>query len=111
MESPVNLDNLRTITDGDAAMEAELFRIFLASSHERIMGLRAAGDDTAWEKEAHALKGICLNLGAGPLGALCKQAQDGCQASTDEKKKMLAAMEQEFERVRQFIETMAGDLR
>jgi HPt (histidine-containing phosphotransfer) domain-containing protein len=111
VDSAVNFDNLRSITGGDAAMEAELFHVFLDSSRTCLAALQAscaAGDETAWKKEAHAFKGICFNLGAGPLGQLCKTAQDDYRATPDEKKVMLAAMEQELAQVRQAIETALG---
>lgn len=106
MEPPVNFDNLREITGADAEIEGELFRVFLDSSTECLEGLRTAcgsGDETSWRKVAHAFKGICFNLGAAPLGELCKHAQDDCRATLEEKMEMISAMEKEFARVRDAI--------
>jgi len=84
-------------------MEAELFQLFLSSSEECLTGLRAAladGNEKAWREHAHAFKGISFNLGAGPLGEICKKAQDEFQASGDAKKAMLADIEAELENVK-----------
>jgi HPt (histidine-containing phosphotransfer) domain-containing protein len=106
VDQPVNFDNLRAITDGDPELEAELFRLFFESSDDCMAGLRAAlaaDDAMAWRERAHAFKGVCFNLGAESLGALCKQAQEDCRAATDDKQQMLAAMDTGLARVREVL--------
>jgi HPt (histidine-containing phosphotransfer) domain-containing protein len=106
MENPVNFANLREITGGDAVLEAELFRSFLESSDQCIKELRtalAAGNDDDWRKQAHAFKGVCLNLGADPLGNLCKKAQEDYRALPDEKQEMMTAIENEYACVRKAV--------
>ncbi|MDX2028091.1 MAG: Hpt domain-containing protein [Alphaproteobacteria bacterium] len=106
MEQPINFDNLRTITDGDPVLESELFQVFLESSQTCLKGLQAAcdvNDEGAWRREAHAFKGLCLNLGAEPLAVLCKTAQEDCGALPDEKQAMLVAMKSELARVQEII--------
>ena len=56
-----------------------------------------------WRKEAHALKGVSLNLGALKLGELCKKAQDECKASADFKNGLIKDIKTEYEMVRQFL--------
>lgn len=106
MSSPVNLSNLRNMTGNDAELEKELFEIFLLSAGECIENLRAScqtGSDEAWRKEAHAFKGISLNLGAEKLGELCKEAQNQATAARVEKQRMLVAIETEYANVRQYL--------
>lgn len=102
----VNFNNLQEITGGDPAMESELFELFLSSSVDCINGLRdalASGDEKAWRNHAHAFKGISFNLGAAPLGDICKKAQEEFQSSNDAKKTMLADMEAEMENVKKAL--------
>ena len=109
MEQPVDIASLRSITGGDTELESELFRSFLASSQDCLQGLREAiktQNPNAWRDSAHAFKGICLNLGAGPLAELCKQAQDGFQGPTENKKLLMTAIEGEYGRVRAVVEGM-----
>ncbi len=109
VDMPVNLDNLRAITGGDAALESELFRSFLTSAEECLAGLRTASaenNEAAWKAQAHALKGVCFNVGAGPLAELCKAAQNDYRALPEEKQKMLQAIESEWLRVEQVIKEL-----
>lgn len=108
MEQPIDLDNLRRITGGDADMEKELFQIFLESGESCIKNLHqvfAADDSEGWKSHAHAFKGLSLNLGANPLGALCNQAQQAYLAARDEKQKLLTSIEAEFARVQESLKT------
>lgn len=78
-KTPVDLANLRSMTEGDAEMEKELFEQFNISFQSGISSLEESmqkNNTEAWRREAHALKGIALNLGAEKLGELCKAAQE-----------------------------------
>jgi HPt (histidine-containing phosphotransfer) domain-containing protein len=111
VERPIDLDNLRKITDGDAEMEAELFQIFLDSSAACMQKLRAATameSAEIWYTQTHAMKGICFNLGAGPLGQLCKDAQESSKATAEEKLTMLTTMEKELQRVKDALTERAS---
>ena len=106
MSDPVDLVNLRSMTDGDAEMEKILFEEFFACFDVAIAEMQGnTGEDKsdAWNKEAHALKGISLNLGAMQLGALCIKAQDECKASADFKADLIKDIKTEYELVRQFL--------
>jgi len=108
---PVNFENLTNITGGDKEIEESLLNCFLSSSAECIEELRAAlasNNDGTWEKSAHAMAGISLNLGATHLGTLCKQAQHGQALPSDEKAKVLADIEREWVCVCHVIETKLG---
>src|SRR4051812_42915758 len=109
MTVPVDLTNLRTMTDGDMEMEKELFKEFYTSFETGMGTLQAHCDgesSEAWRKEAHALKGIALNLGADKLGALCKTGQDDYQAATAAKKEMLQNIQVEYALVKQFMQKL-----
>lgn len=95
-QDAIDLKNIREISGGDVALEAQLFKSFLSSSDECLAGLQAAmdkADEALWRRHAHAMKGISLNLGAFPLGELCRKAQENHMADMDEKRTMLTNIE------------------
>jgi len=109
MIAPVDLQNLREITGGDASMEKELFHSFLETSAECLAGLQVAlrnAENNLWRQKAHALKGVSLNLGAVQLGELCREAQDKFEASASEKQQLLVAIQGEFGNVRGYLENI-----
>lgn len=106
MPQPVDLTNLREITDGDTEMEAELFAEFITSSDAYIRNLSEMVQDNQseeWRSIAHAFKGLALNLGAEHLGELCKAAQENHTATHQEKATMLASIQEEYHVVRGYI--------
>ncbi len=106
MSDPVDLANLRSMTDGDVDMEKILFEEFFSSFNSSISVLQenfGEGATETWRKESHALKGISLNLGAMNLGELCKKAQDESDASADAKGELLKDIKTEYEMVRLFL--------
>lgn len=105
MAEPVDLANLHSMTDGDAEMEKALFSEFFNSFEKGISVLHqgSAGDSEVWRKQAHALKGIALNLGAYQLGALCKQAQEEYQSHADKKSALTNDIEAEYAQVKDFL--------
>ena len=108
MDQPIHFDNLREITGGDRELEAELFQSFLDSSDacvEKMRAALAAESAEQWRAAAHALKGVCLNLGALRLGDFCYQAQLAAVATAAEKRQQIATIEDELARVQAAIET------
>lgn len=108
MSDPVNLENLREMTGGDKALEKELFDVFLTSSDDCLKALESnqgAGQEETWRTQAHAWKGMSLNLGAEPLGKLCAEAQMNHLAPPEEKARMLAAIKTEYENVRTYLQS------
>jgi HPt (histidine-containing phosphotransfer) domain-containing protein len=106
VEEPVNFDNIRSITDGDTAIEAVLLASFLEAAQEYSRKLHEAfdgRDDERWRQHAHALKGASLNLGALPLAHLCGKAQVGWQDSVAAKEDLLQLIEAECSRVQNAI--------
>ncbi|MDX9689454.1 MAG: Hpt domain-containing protein [Proteobacteria bacterium] len=106
MTEPVNLDNLHDMTGGNAEVEKELFNIYLSSSGECLKALQQSTADEQqeiWRTQAHAWKGMSLNLGAEPLGKLCAAAQIGHTQPQDKKRELLAQIEEEYRRVKTFL--------
>jgi HPt (histidine-containing phosphotransfer) domain-containing protein len=56
-----------------------------------------------WRRQAHAFKGIALNLGAERLGALCRKAQEMPEAPESVKAGMLTNIRAEYERVKEYL--------
>src|SRR5205823_3114461 len=86
MDAPVDLANLRGMTDGEKEVEEALFREFYSSFESGMASLQAsaeAAESEVWKKESHALKGIALNLGATKLGRCCEKAQAGYLSGID----------------------------
>ena len=107
MYIPVDLANLRDMTGGDKDVETMLFGEFFKSAQACIHGLeqlQGSDQNDAWRKQAHAFKGISLNMGANQLSALCKQAQDGCTMPADGKQALLISIKSEYELVKKFLE-------
>lgn len=109
MSLPVDLKNLREITDGDTEMERELFNEFISTSDEYIdtLGKSTSLDaNEAWRAISHSFKGIALNLGAEKLGELCKTAQENNMSSAENKTAMLTAINQEYIAVRDYLKSL-----
>lgn len=107
---PVNLTNLRSMTDGDLDLEKSLFEEFYLSFEAGIRHLQASCEAQAveaWRKEAHALKGIALNLGAESLGMLCKEAQDKHEAAVAVKQELVGRIEVSYREAKQFLQKVA----
>lgn len=106
MADPVDLTNLRSMTDGDKEMEKELFKEFFSSFEIGIASLQVNMEEEAaetWRNATHSLKGIALNLGAMELGNLCKKGQDEYQANKETKNILLQAIQKEYSQVRGFL--------
>ncbi|MBL8113217.1 MAG: response regulator, partial [Acidobacteria bacterium] len=78
-EEPV-LDpgRIREISDGDLEFEGELWRLFESNTASCLAGLAQAlesGDVVRARREAHSLKGLAMNVGAGPFARLAGDAE------------------------------------
>jgi HPt (histidine-containing phosphotransfer) domain-containing protein len=106
MNVPVNLFNIREMLGGDPAREKELYGIYMEASEECLtimQGNLGPDGEENWHRQAHSLKGMSMNLGADALGALCAEAQKNDKAPAEEKEKMLAAIQDEYKRVREYL--------
>ena len=109
MSSPVDLTNLREITDGDAEMEQELFKEFIRTSDSYVASLEQtfdAGSSEEWRTTAHSFKGIALNLGANNLGELCKKAQDSHTVTSAEKEAIFNSIKLEYASVKNYLDSI-----
>jgi HPt (histidine-containing phosphotransfer) domain-containing protein len=74
---------LRDLTDGDAEFERELLETFVASARVLLAELRAglmARDASAVAKDAHALKGVSLNVGATSMAKCAAELETAARA-------------------------------
>ena len=109
MYVPVDLTNLREMTDGDKDVEMMLFEEFFKSAHSCLSGLEQfchGAENDQWRRSAHAFKGIALNIGAAQLSALCKQAQDGMALPSPQKQTLLDSIKTEYGLVQNYLKTM-----
>lgn len=76
MTTLVDFDRLRSFTDGDPGLEAELFGLFLVTAERYVAGLEAAlADAAAWRALSHSLKGAAGNIGALAMAELAAAAE------------------------------------
>ena len=108
MANPVDLTNLRTMTDGDKEMELALFQEFYSSSEAAFDKMAKEGctdgQNEIWRTTAHAIKGSAYNLGAKALGDLCEQAQENPAASGSDKEVLLEKIKTEYAAVKAYLQ-------
>ena len=105
--NPVDLTNLREMTEGDVEMEKELFEEFFSSSEKCIASMRQGcidGESPDFRAHAHALKGTSVNMGAAKLSELCKEAQEKSDVPKAEKENLLENIQSEYENVKLFLQ-------
>lgn len=110
MTDPVDLTHLRELTGGDREMEERLFELFCASSEECIQTLEqncTDGENMDWRKQAHALKGSAVNIGANSLGTACAEAQEAFSASSSDKTTLLQSIKAEYQKTRDFLKKVS----
>ncbi|WP_019959667.1 Hpt domain-containing protein [Woodsholea maritima] len=88
--------HLARYTGGDAALEAELFGLFLRQAETCIERLKIAQNDQAWRDAAHTLKGSARGIGAMALGHACEIAE---QCVDDARGDALIAIAREVHKV------------
>ena len=74
----VDLDHLARYTGGDAALNAEILRLFDGQASELVEKLRSileARDAKSWKLTAHTLKGAARGIGAFELGNAAAAAE------------------------------------
>jgi HPt (histidine-containing phosphotransfer) domain-containing protein len=75
-EPVLDLDRLRSFTDGDPQLEGELSALFLSTAEAYLRSMREAlARGRPWQSIAHALKGASGNLGARRLATLARLAE------------------------------------
>lgn len=75
---PVDLDHLARYTGGDAALNAEVLRLFAGQTGEllnRLKEIAELGDGKAWREITHSLKGAARGIGAFALADMAAEAE------------------------------------
>jgi PAS domain S-box-containing protein len=95
---------------GQDDVAEEIVASFLGDVPVRLAALRAsiaAGDSPGTRQAAHALKGMCANVGADRLSGLCKvlEAEIETSPSLVTSRPLVDAIEREFGVVREFLRT------
>ena len=106
MSPSYTFENLTLIAGGNPELEIDLLETFLTVSREYIAGMQAAAranDSGAWQHQAHALKGSCLNIGADGLGDICQGASPNRMCQGHRARKILQKIESEFAGLEQAI--------
>lgn len=106
INAPINIEQLRSFTDGDPDEEKALVALFLEQAEEMITIMENSQDSNAcesWKSSAHRLKGSAGNLGAMHLHHLCKRAESEYTESAHKKMDMLNAIKQETKRIESFF--------
>ena len=107
LEPAVDLRRLQETSEGDRAFEEELLGVFLEDCAKRLLRLEeaiGAGDTEQRTREAHAMKGAGVNIGATRMGRLADEieqmgTENGAEAATA----LCAALKEEFEEVKRFL--------
>jgi PAS domain S-box-containing protein len=104
--SPVDMDHLNLFTDGDKDEERELLDLFFDQADLSVSELEAAlevGNNEAWKKASHRLKGAAANLGANALSYSCAEAEQNYDADNDLKSSILGRMQAQLVLVESFF--------
>lgn len=79
----IDEERLHEASGGMEEMEIDLLELLINDGRERIEGLVlavAAGDALSARHEAHTLKGASSSVGADPLSAAAREAEECCIA-------------------------------
>ncbi len=77
MITALDMARLREITDGDAALERQLFALFMETADRLIALLAMQLPDTTgkWQQTVHQLKGACANMHVAVMWQLCQELE------------------------------------
>ena len=106
MPAAVDLAHLARYTGGDAALNAEILRLFDAQASELVEKLRSileARDAKSWKLATHTLKGAARGIGAFGLGDAAAAAEPIDPADTQTAAAALESLEGRTGEVRLFI--------
>ncbi|MBU6235019.1 MAG: Hpt domain-containing protein [Alphaproteobacteria bacterium] len=102
----VDLTNLREMIGDDREAENQLFEAFFEGAEGCLDGMTQGldtEDNELWRKSAHSFKGISRNLGAYILGDLCLAAQENFTCNSEQKKKLLKTIRDEYANVESYL--------
>ncbi|MBW1783807.1 MAG: response regulator, partial [Deltaproteobacteria bacterium] len=105
---PIDMKHLQEMTGSDTEFEREIIELFLKDVRERLHKLKEAiAEENAsdLEKEAHAVKGAGINMGAHTFGELALTLEmKGNARSLEGASDALIELVAEFHRVKQVLE-------
>ena len=102
---PVDLEYLKKLTKGDAALEREYARNFVMVGEGTIAGLDGfcqENDAKSWKIAARVFSECAYRIGAGELASLCSAAEKGADDMSI-RPWLLDQIKAEFERTRRFL--------
>ena len=103
----VDLAHLARYTGGDAALNAEILRLFDNQASELVQRLRAileARDAKSWKTAIHTLKGAARGIGAFSLGDAAAAAEPIDPADSKTATAALQSLESKTDQVHVFIQ-------
>jgi HPt (histidine-containing phosphotransfer) domain-containing protein len=105
-QAPVDLTTLRTITNGDVAMDRKLLALFVTKSNENLAILSEKcidGECQEWTESAHMLKGGAASIGAEALKILCNEAQNLDNATSNDRYALYENIRNEYSAVCEYL--------
>lgn len=102
----VDLAHLARYTGGDAALNAEILRLFdnqASELVERLQGIIEARDAKSWKTALHTLKGAARGIGAFSLGDAAAAAEPIDPADSKTATAALQSLQSSTDQVRFFI--------
>jgi HPt (histidine-containing phosphotransfer) domain-containing protein len=96
---PVNLDNLKANSMGDADFEREMIAMFVTQGKTQIDELRPIcinGPSEPWVEISHALKGTAGSVGADKMREMCATSQKMEDASAEDRERILSRIEEQY---------------
>ena len=102
--SPVDMDQLAMISDGDAEFEKVLIDSFIQSVGESLDRVESHMSGGQWDgclRDAHKIKGASATLGATGLRQTATELEEACRDGATERAPALAGvLREEYEKVR-----------
>tara|TARA_R110000868_G_scaffold262401_2_gene521108 strand:- start:84144 stop:86933 length:2790 start_codon:yes stop_codon:yes gene_type:complete len=104
LSTPVNIETLKDICRGDLQEIKEFLDVYFTGANEAVGLLKNAlqsGDDDAWKRSAHRLKGSSSNFAMTALVDACKQAE---VALPEKREEVLGVIESELNDIQSYID-------
>jgi two-component system sensor histidine kinase/response regulator len=108
LNTPLDLTQLRTFTEGDSEIEKELAAAFVKQSDLNLQTLQKNAEgknEKTWSEAAHMMKGGAGGMGAFVLQALCDEAQH-FSGSDEDRQILCLKIAQEYRRVKDYLKSI-----
>ncbi len=111
--TPVDVDHLEVMTDGDKEFAAELIEMYRVDTRQRLDTLDEAlngSDLDRVEREAHTIKGASSNVGTNLVREVAFELEAlARQGDLSRGIELLDRLRQEFDRAEQFFSSYLAD--